>query len=181
MRDGVALFYRDGFHLPGVDAVAAAAAISKRTLYNQFSSKDELIGAVLEAQAELADAEIKQWCDDSLGTPEELVRSIFAGLRRWAASPDWRGSGFTRAAMEFAWAPGHPARLAAAAQKRAVEEALAIALDGTGSEGSRRLACKLVILIEGANALRLIHNDDAWFDVAESAAIALVEHRPEIY
>lgn len=169
------LFYREGFHRTGVDAVAQAAGVTKRTLYNHYSSKDELIAAVLEAQAELAAAEIDRWCDDALATPEMLVRRIFDGLRRWARTPDWRGSGFTRAAMELAWAPGHPARRAAATQKRAVEKRLANALECTGMDGSTQLARELVLLIEGANALRLIHDDGSWFDVAETAMLALIK------
>lgn len=39
--------------------------------------------------------------------------------------PSWHGSGFTREAMELAWAPGYPARRAAAAQKQSVEQMLA--------------------------------------------------------
>lgn len=110
------LFYREGFQRSGVDAVAEAAGVTKRTLYNHFPSRDALIAAVLEAQAELAGAEIRRWCRKGSETPEELVGDIFAALRKWAATPGWRGSGFTRAAMELAWAPGHPAREAAAAQ-----------------------------------------------------------------
>lgn len=171
------LFYREGFHRTGVDAVAEAAGVTKRTLYNQFTSKDALIAAVLEAQAELAGAEIGRWCEDGIATPEDLVRCIFAGLRQWAGSAEWRGSGFTRAAMELAWAPGHPARSAAAAQKRAVEETLAAALERSGAEDAARVARELAVLIEGANALRLIHGESVWFDVAETAALALIDGR----
>jgi len=168
------LFYREGFGRAGVDAVAEAAGVTKRTLYNHFPSKDALIAAVLEAQAGLAGAEIGRWCGDA-ASPEALVRGIFAGLRRWAATPGWRGSGFTRAAMELAWAPGHPARKAAAAQKRAVAEALAGRLAAAGAADPPRLARELSILMEGANALRLISGDDAWLDAAEAAALALAQ------
>ena len=41
------LFYRQGIRAVGVDTIAAAVGISKRTLYNHFPSKDELIEAYL--------------------------------------------------------------------------------------------------------------------------------------
>jgi AcrR family transcriptional regulator len=53
------LFYREGFQRSGVDAVAEATGVTKRTLYNHFPSKDALIAAVLEAQADLAETEIR--------------------------------------------------------------------------------------------------------------------------
>lgn len=167
------LFYRDGFQRSGVDAVAEAAGVTKRTLYNHFPSRDALIAAVLEAQADFAEAEVRRWCRKGSATPEELVADIFADLRQWAATPGWRGSGFTRAAMELAWAPGHPARAAAAMQKLTVERSLAAALTEAGAAEPARLAKALVLLIEGANALRLIDGDETWFYSAETAALAL--------
>jgi AcrR family transcriptional regulator len=41
------LFYRQGIRAIGVDTIAAETGISKRTLYNYFPSKDELIIAYL--------------------------------------------------------------------------------------------------------------------------------------
>ena len=41
------LFYEQGIRAVGVDTVAAEAGISKRTLYNYYPSKDELIKAYL--------------------------------------------------------------------------------------------------------------------------------------
>lgn len=169
------LLYREGFQRTGVDAVADAAGVTKRTLYNHFGSKDALIAAVLDAQADLASAEIRSWCGYGAATPNELIHRIFDGLRLWAQSPDWRGSGFTRVVMELAWAPGHPARNATAVQKQAIEDVLAEVLANAGAADPPRLARELVVLIEGANALRLIHGEDVWYDVAETAALALAQ------
>src|SRR3989475_13030402 len=44
------LFYRQGIRAVGVDAVAAEAGVSKRTLYNYYPSKDDLIAAYLTAR-----------------------------------------------------------------------------------------------------------------------------------
>lgn len=168
------LFYGQGFGRVGVDAVAEAAGVTKRTLYNHFASKDDLVAAVLEAQGDMASAEIARWCDDEPETPEALVATVFARLRTWADMPGWRGSGFTRAVMEFAWAPGHPARRAASAQKAAVEERLARAFRAAGAAEPERFARELLLLQEGAMALRMIHRDAAWLDDAEVAALRLV-------
>ena len=42
------LFYGQGIRAVGVDAVAEAAGVTKRTLYYHFASKDDLIAAYLE-------------------------------------------------------------------------------------------------------------------------------------
>src|SRR5947207_15195498 len=44
------LFYHHGIRAVGVDAVAAEAGVSKRTLYNYYASKDDLIAAYLVAR-----------------------------------------------------------------------------------------------------------------------------------
>jgi AcrR family transcriptional regulator len=175
LESAYGLFYRDGFERSGIEAIAEAAGVTKRTLYNHFPSKDALIAGVLEAQADLAVEQIKRWCRAAPPTPEALVEEIFARLRDWSQSQEWRGSGFTRAAMELAWAPGHPARRAAATQKSAYEDALFEALDRAEAAEPRRLARLLVLLIEGAMALRLIHGEATWFDEAEDAALALAQ------
>jgi AcrR family transcriptional regulator len=175
LESAYGLFYRDGFERSGIEAVADAAGVTKRTLYNHFSSKDALIAEVLEAQTDLAAEQIERWCRAAPPTPEALVEEIFTRLRDWSQSPEWRGSGFTRAAMELAWAPGHPARRAAATQKTAYENALSEALGSAGAAEPRRFARALVLLIEGSMALRLIHGEETWFDEAEDAALALAQ------
>lgn len=166
------LFYSNGFNQVTVDAVASEAGVTKRTFYNHFESKDALIASVMEHQARNARALTLEWLGDDRSSPETLIRNLFSGLRRWAEAPDWRGSGFTRVAMELAWAPGHPARRAAAAHKQIIEDELAAALAAADAPEPKALAASLMLLIEGANALRLIHGDDRWHDVAESAALA---------
>src|SRR5688500_6664518 len=44
------LFYRDGYRAVGIDTILAEAGVAKMTLYNHFTSKEELIVAVLERQ-----------------------------------------------------------------------------------------------------------------------------------
>ena len=114
-------FYQSGFMRTGVDAIADAAGITKRTLYQHFGSKDELIEVVLEHQHQLALDRIRRWADSITGKPDQMVMTIFDKLAKWAAGKEWQGSGFTRAAIEFADLPGHPARKAARRQKEEVE------------------------------------------------------------
>jgi len=119
------LFYKGGFARAGVDAIAAAAGVTKRTLYYHFDSKDELLAAVLEDQHEQVLARIRRWAQKAHGDPAAMVELLFSEFAAWARKPGFQGSGFTRAAMELAEMPGHPARAAARRHKAAVERWLA--------------------------------------------------------
>ena len=44
------LFYEQGIRAVGVDSIAAEAGVSKRTLYNYYPTKDDLIAAYLTAR-----------------------------------------------------------------------------------------------------------------------------------
>ena len=168
------LFYRGGFARVGVDAIAAAAQVTKRTLYYHFDSKDALVAAVLDMQHELALDRIGRWTSSDATDARALTVELFDELAAWCRRPRWRGSGFSRAAIEYADTPGHPARKAARRHKSAVELAVAGALDRRGVEDAARIARQLVLLVEGANVLALIHANAAYVDAARDAAVALL-------
>ena len=167
------LFYRGGFARAGVDDIAEAAGVTKRTLYYHFDSKDALVEAVLANQNELALARIQSWAQRVTGDPASVVERLFAEFAAWARQPQWRGSGFTRAAMEFAHLPGHPARVAARRHKARIETWLADQL-GAGDKAPQ-LARQLMLLLEGCHSLILIHGDAAYADTAAAAACALLD------
>ena len=115
------LFYRGGYARAGVDAIAAAAGVTKRTLYYHFESKDTLLAAVIDVQHELMLARFGRFAARATGDPAAFVDLLFGEFGAWARQPRWRGSGFTRVAIELADAPGHPARRAARRHKAAFE------------------------------------------------------------
>jgi AcrR family transcriptional regulator len=169
------IFYKGGFTAARVDAVAEAAGITKRTLYYHFESKDALLAAVLDAQHELMLARIQGWAGRAAGEPAQLVEVLFAEFAAWARKPGWQGSGFTRAALELADLPGHPARAAARRHKAAVEAWLAQQFAAQGIRRSRSLARQVMLLIEGCMSLILIHGDPSYAGTASAAARCLVE------
>ncbi len=170
------LFYQSGFIRAGVDAVADAAGITKRTLYQHFNSKDELIEVVLQHQHEMALKRIRKWAETIDGEPDQMVRTLFAKLAKWAAEKNWQGSGFTRAAVEFADLPGHPARKAARRQKKEVETYLVEKFASQGLDDAKQLVREVMLLIEGCQTLALIHNNLDYIDAARHAALILVQN-----
>src|SRR5689334_25326361 len=120
-----ALFRRKGYTRVSMDEIAAAAAVTKRTLYYHFTSKDHLLAAVLEAQHHLALAAFRTFGDKLSGSPDEIIDGLFRDLAAWSDTPRWAGSGFTRLVIELADLPGHPARTIARRHKAMLEEQLA--------------------------------------------------------
>ena len=171
------LFYRKGFGRVGVDEIAASAGITKRTLYYHFQSKDDLLASVLELHSELALARIRKYEDRYSGSASEILDILFAELSRWSAKPAWTGAGFTRLAMELADLPGHPARAIAHRHKAAMEGWWAGLLERTGVASPSERAREVVLLLEGATALILIHGDRRYAEAAAQAAKRLVGER----
>jgi AcrR family transcriptional regulator len=166
------LLYRDGFARVGMDDIAAAAKVSKRTLYHHFDSKDALVAAVLDHQHALALAQFRAWGAEA-ETPAAYVAAVFAALDAWAQRPRWLGSGFTRLSLELAHMPGHPARIAARRHKQAVEAWLRDQLARRGAGRPDELALRVQLLMEGAMCLALIRGDPACIASAGQVAVAL--------
>lgn len=168
------LFYAEGIGRVSVDAVAAKAGVTKRTLYYHFDSKDDLIAAYLEERDEPNVKLLASWYESAKGGPDERVASIFANLARVARHPKWRGCGFLRTAAELAAMPGHPALKVVARHKRGLEAWLAAALARAGITCAAGLAREVVVLLDGAFASTLVHRDPAYIEAAGRAARRLV-------
>ncbi|MFB2598482.1 TetR/AcrR family transcriptional regulator [Herbiconiux sp. P17] len=60
------LFLADGFDRTSMDAVAAQAAVSKRTVYDYYGDKRTLLSAVVEQAVEALSASVQQAIDENL-------------------------------------------------------------------------------------------------------------------
>jgi AcrR family transcriptional regulator len=67
------LFRRKGYTRVSMDEIAAAADVTKRTLYYHFESKDSLLAAKLEAQHHLSLASFKTFSDRLDGSPYAII------------------------------------------------------------------------------------------------------------
>lgn len=167
-------FYREGFARVSLDDIAAAAGVTKKTLYYHYESKDVLIGRVLEAQHAHAFRMVRGWVDKAADNVDAFIANLFEELGRWASKAPWHGSGFTRISNELADMPGHPARVASRRHKRLVEEWMTGRMREFGVADAETAARQIVLLIEGAMTLMLIHGDTAYASTAGDAARSLV-------
>jgi AcrR family transcriptional regulator len=171
-------FWRLGFRRSSVDSIAARAGLTKRTVYAYFRSKDDLLAAVLQRYEELAAERLKHIGDRMPADRTGLVDSFFAQLSGWAsATPRWSGSGVTRLVVELADLPGHPARAIARRAKAKTESWLAERLVRARVTDAPQRAQEIMLLVEGAMALTLIHGGRDYIDAAARVAQQLVRRK----
>lgn len=169
------LFWRQGFLRVSMDEIAAQAKITKRALYQHFTSKDDLIAAALAHSSALAMQRLQGFRQPP--GAGELIEALFADLAAWAAKPRYSGGGFTRVAVELADLRGHPARAIARRHKAAVETWIADGLAASGVVSPRERAREVMLLMEGAMLLILIHGERAYAKAAAQAAAVLIRSR----
>lgn len=159
------LFYRQGIRVIGVDTVAAKIGISKRTLYNYFPSKDDLIVAYLSRRLRPIEA--------SDGPPAEQILEDFDRLERAMRKQGYRGCPFMNAVAELA-NPAHAAHKIAVAHKEKRRALFRKLLKQLNVADPDVLATQLMILGEGAVAQALVHGDPKMARAAREAARVLL-------
>jgi len=170
-----ALFYSEGIKSVSVDAVAAKASLTKRTLYYHFKSKDDLVAAYLAARDQPNLELFKKWFTETKGGLPAKVDAIFRNLARSARHPKWKGCGFLRTSAELANLPGHPAIKIGAAHKKKFEDWLRLTFEAEGIENASRLARQILLLLDGSFAVVLLQRDPSYMETAGEAAFSLTE------
>src|SRR5256714_6393565 len=161
------LFYLQGIRAIGVDTIAAEAGISKRTLYNHFPSKDELISAYLERRFTRA--------PPSDQPPVEQILATFDRLERGFASKGFRGCPFVNAVAELGSEDQSVKKIAIAFKesRRIWFRDLLLQLDVNDPEG---LATQLTLLVDGSIAQDLVRDDPSMARAAKEAARVLLRN-----
>lgn len=168
------LFYREGIRAVSVDAVAAEAGITKKSLYYHFRSKDDLVSAYLAYRDQPNLAAYRNWYDEAKGTPADRVKAIFDHLAVAASHPNWKGCGFIRTSVELADMPGHPALEIGRQHKKSFEAWIAEKLMAAGLRNAEDLSRQVMLLLDGSFSVAMLHRDSGYMYSAGRAAHALV-------
>lgn len=171
------LFWRQGFVRVSLDEIAAHASLTKRTIYQHFRSKDDLMAEVLAHTSELALDRLRQIADRLPIEKDAMLDAMFAELADWSEKPRWAGPGFTRVVSELADQPGHPARKIARQHKAAAERWYADLLKRAGVQAADARGREVILLVEGAMALMLIYGDRSYAAAAADAAKRMVNDK----
>ncbi len=165
LRAADRLFYAHGIQAIGVDTIAADVGISKRTLYNHFPSKADLIRAYLE-----------RWKQPSALTelpPVERILAEFDRLERNFSQPTYRGCPFINAVAEAA-EPVDAVTKLAIDYKKARRRWFRASLGELGVPDPESLATQMMLLVDGAVATMLVQGDARVAKAAKDAAAVLL-------
>ena len=152
------LFYEKGINSVGINEVLKVSGIAKKTLYNYFNSKDDLVLATLETRDHI----FLKWLEkelESAASDEEVIQRLFEALDSWFndKSDDlasFRGCYFINSSLEAA--VSNPAiGEYCANHKHQVRELIKSRLK-SGDEGLLDLLC---ILKEGAIVSAYVSRD----------------------
>ncbi|MEV5781391.1 TetR family transcriptional regulator [Streptomyces sp. NPDC052287] len=150
------LFYSRGITAVGVDLIAEHSGVTKRTLYNQFGSKDRLVAAYLTERDQRWRSLVRAAVDAS-NTPAEAVTAPFEALRTGSGT-NTRGCAFINALAELP-DPSHPAHRIAANQKLWLLNLFKELAATAGCSHPATLAAQLLVLHEGAVATQPLSLD----------------------
>lgn len=142
------LTYAHGVNV-GVDAILKRADVARRSLYQHFGGKDELVAEVLRSAA--GTAPYRKAMQEAGEDPAERVLAVFDELDRVTTRPSFRGCRYTVA--EFGLADlGHPGHAVVGEFKRALHHLLNVELTRLGHPDPDLGANQLVVLIDGVLA-----------------------------
>ncbi|PWG61857.1 TetR family transcriptional regulator [Spiribacter halobius] len=167
------LFYAEGIRKVGVDAIAAEAGVTKRTLYYHFKSKDELVAAYLESRHAPTLAMLRRTLTGD-GDLQQRVRGFFLALHQRVQSQEWKGCLFLRTVAELRSEPGHPALEIAAGHKEAVEDLFREHLEASGASQAPLHAQQLLLLYDGTIIEVLVRSEPDYALAAGDAAARIV-------
>jgi len=146
------LFARQGFNATRINDLHGAARVSKRTLYQHFASKDDLILAYLSEQERTAPAEVVL-TRESLA-PRTRLLELFSSLADPATVlPD----PFLAAAIEFPDRE-HPVHRAATGHGQRFLARLAGLARAAGARNPDQTAHRLALLYDGGACRALVED-----------------------
>jgi AcrR family transcriptional regulator len=143
------LFYRDGVHSTGIDAIIEKAGVAKGSLYYIFGGKDELVAAYLRGRLEKWRQSVEA-AQAGTDDPDQKILAIFDAIGDYVSSPEFRGCPFHNAAAEL---PGGESQQLAIKEYRdwLRQFFLQLASD-TGVGDFVALADAMIVLYDGALA-----------------------------
>ena len=143
------LFYRDGVHSTGIDAVIEKAGVAKGSLYYIFGGKDELVAAYLSGRLERW-RQLVEAAQAGVDDPDAKILAVFDAIADYVSLPEYRGCPFHNAAAE---APAGEAQQLAIKEYRSwLRRSFRQLAAETGVSDSEALAEALIVLYDGALA-----------------------------
>ncbi|QXJ21358.1 TetR/AcrR family transcriptional regulator [Actinomadura graeca] len=135
----------------GVDSILKAANVARRSLYEHFGGKDELIVEVLRRSTAEDEARYLETMQAAGDNPRDRLLAVFDELAKVIAEPDFRGCRYLAADLALA-DPEHPGHAVTRDYRQRVHRLLEHELVELGHPNASHAADQLLLLIDGTLA-----------------------------
>lgn len=167
------LFNTYGFNVIGIDRIIAESGVSKRSFYQYFPSKTDLMAVCLDFREALRFSDLERRVALIGNDPKKEILAIFDSMYDWFAEEDFNGCAFNRGMNEFNYTDTESLRKKVDHHFKQWAEFIKSRLDKlTTSEDSEVLLIQLLSLVTGAPIIAVVsgRRDVALFDkkVAEN-------------
>ncbi|AJZ84125.1 TetR/AcrR family transcriptional regulator [Streptomyces sp. AgN23] len=171
-------FYADGVTATGIDTITTEAGVAKMSLYNNFSSKSDLVRAYLDTRHEEWIALYTSRLEQAQNPRDGVLAAFdaYADHAAFAYERGFRGCGLLNAAAELP--AGDEGRSVVRRHKEQVERLIAGHLEELLPERPddvRTMAEHLSFLLEGAMARAGLEGDGSRLRHARAMAAALLD------
>ena len=161
------LFYTEGVHI-GVDRLCDVAQVSKRSMYQHFGSKDEVLVEMLKLRA----SHVMDGLDIAPdAAPRERILAVFDALNAQAQTPEFHGCPFVSVATELKDRE-HPASVAALGYKLELNAFFEEQARLAGAKDPEALGVQLTMMFDGVSAHSVVRGEAS--PAARSAVEALL-------
>lgn len=162
------LFYTEGVHI-GVDRLCEVAQVSKRSMYQHFGSKDDVLVEMLKSRA----SHVMSGLDtDQDAPPRDRILTVFDSLHAQALTPEFHGCPFVNVATELKDRE-HPASVAALGYKLELNAFFEEQARLAGAKDPRALGVQLTMMFDGISAYSVVRGEAS--PAARSAVEALLD------
>ncbi len=145
------LFYEHGIHAIGVDTIAEAAGVTKKTLYDRFGSKEALVVSYLQHRDARWRAHVADHLAGVAAPGMARILAVFDAAISWSDENSPKGCSAINARAEIGDGhDGHPVFPEVARQKAWLLELFADLCQEAKAPDVESLAQGLMLLYEGA-------------------------------
>ncbi|MFY9712005.1 MAG: helix-turn-helix domain-containing protein [Microbacterium sp.] len=170
------LFYERGIHAVGVDTIAEAAGVTKKTLYDRFGSKEALVVSYLQHRDAKWRAHVAQHLARVPEAGRTRVLAVFDAAISWSDEYSPKGCSAINARAEIGDGhDGHPVFPEVSRQKAWLLDLFTELCREAAATDARSMAQAMMILYEGAIVTVGMETFAQPFEVARRLADVLLE------
>lgn len=145
----ITLFCEHGYHATGIDRILETAGVSKKTMYQHFRSKEELIYAALRHYDGIFRNNFMKAVENAANTPQERLLAIFDVAEHWFKENNFFGCMYINAVGEYS-EKNSPVREISKQFKQLMWNYVHTLAKDAGAKDHESLADEICLLLEGA-------------------------------